>query len=668
MKLSNRIWTLSLLTITLTVALGAIGFFGVSAIQRSMSSTSGNVRESIEHQTREIEQNRRLASQVARIESAKRVAELESVLAERAQNHESLAAGLQGLDSEMDRLGQLQQTHLLHEAQLDQMTAAVNTNLFKIKTEVNAIVVKFDTAGCTSSSDTFNELVANVRNLGKSDAAGKEMTAAAQKAQADKIFLQGKAMWETLSQTGQKIQTVMRLQSACQDVQQIVSDLQSTVSLEITEASGTNFSDAFDQVDMYFNNLPTRAVMNLKPLLAELRELTMATNGLVTVKRDELAARAAFLASQSRCEGLLGTAQGQLVERGRALQNHTDGELKFSMATASHTRELLIGLSLGAAILALLAGFIVPRTIVGPLRHIMSDLDGEGNRLGDAAQEVLKSSQDLADRASSQAAALEETSSSLKEISGMTRRNSDRAREAKELAGLTRQAVETGKQEIVNMSAAMQAISTSSSEIAKIIKSIDEIAFQTNILALNAAVEAARAGEAGMGFAVVADEVRNLAQRSAQAARETDSKINSAIARTEQGSQITGRMAAKLSEIESRVAQLDRLVADVALASAEQSSGIAQLNSAMSQMDSLTQVNAAAAETSAHSAEALNHHADALKMAVAELGRLINGSSDSDLGGLSNPPSSGQPEWEMPQDRHPQNRVPARRAPEAVNS
>ena len=295
----------------------------------------------------------------------------------------------------------------------------------------------------------------------------------------------------------------------------------------------------------------------------------------------------------------------------------------------------------------------------------MTDLDGEGNRLGEAAREVSKSSLDLADRASSQAAALQETSSSLKEISSMTQKNSERAREAKELAGQTRQAVETGKQEIENMSTAMGAISTSSSEIAKIIKSIDEIAFQTNILALNAAVEAARAGEAGMGFAVVADEVRNLAQRSAQAARETDSKINSAIARTEQGSQITHRMAAKLAEIESRVSQLDRLVADVSLASAEQSSGIKQLNSAMDQMDHLTQINAAAAETSAHSAEDLNHHADALKMAVAELGRLINGASNHSINPLPNSYSSAQPLIEIPTEPeheqfHDYNKTPKR--------
>ena len=348
------------MAITLTVALGAIGFFGVRGIQQSMINSTGNVHGSIERQTREMAQTRQMAGQVARIESAKSAVDLESIRSERGQKIEPLSADLQALDGEVERLLQLQQQHLLNDARLDQITGAVNTNLMKIKKEADAIVVKFDTAGCASSSDTFNELVATVRNLGKSDSTNKEAAAAMQKSQSDKVFIQGKAMWETLSQTGQKIQTILRLQSACQDVQQIVSDLHVAVSLESTEVLVTHLSDEFDQVDMYFNNLPTRAVVKLKPLLAELRQLTMDTNGLATVKRDELTAHAAFMASQSRCDELLGTAQGELVERGRALQTHTDGELKTSMTTASHTRGLLIGLSLGAAILALVVASLCP--------------------------------------------------------------------------------------------------------------------------------------------------------------------------------------------------------------------------------------------------------------------------------------------------------------------
>jgi uncharacterized phage infection (PIP) family protein YhgE len=175
------------------------------------------------------------------------------------------------------------------------------------------------------------------------------------------------------------------------------------------------------------------------------------------------------------------------------------------------------------------------------------------------------------------------------------------------------------------MSAAMEAIKASSNDIAKIIKTIDEIAFQTNILALNAAVEAARAGEAGMGFAVVADEVRNLAQRRAQAAKDTAVKIEGAISKTAQGVEISAKVAQGLQEIVTKARHVDELAAEVAAASREQSQGIDQVNSAVSQMDKVTQSNAANAEESASAAEELNTQAATLKDVVQDLLQLVDG-------------------------------------------
>jgi len=175
------------------------------------------------------------------------------------------------------------------------------------------------------------------------------------------------------------------------------------------------------------------------------------------------------------------------------------------------------------------------------------------------------------------------------------------------------------------MNGAMEAIKISSDDIAKIIKTIDEIAFQTNILALNAAVEAARAGEAGMGFAVVADEVRNLAQRSAQAAKETAGKIEGAITKTAQGVGISKQVSETLLEIATKARQVDELVSEVAGASREQTQGITQVNIAVGQMDKVTQSNAANAEESAAAAEELNAQAVTMKDSVADLLQLVGG-------------------------------------------
>jgi methyl-accepting chemotaxis protein len=299
----------------------------------------------------------------------------------------------------------------------------------------------------------------------------------------------------------------------------------------------------------------------------------------------------------------------------------------------AEVRSTLFWILVGCGVITILGlglSYKMAYSITQPINQVISHLNEGANQTVSAASQVACASQSMAEGASEQAASLEETSASLEEMASMTNRNSESAQKANDLTRKTRQSADAGSNDIKAMGEAMKAIKTSSDDISKIIKTIDEIAFQTNILALNAAVEAARAGEAGMGFAVVADEVRNLAQRSAQAARETSSMIEDAIHRTSQGVEISDKVAKTLDEIVTQIRLVDELVAEVATASKEQSQGISQISIAVSEIDKVTQSNAASAEESASASEELNAQAEAVKRAVIQLAEIIGSSNHNE--------------------------------------
>jgi methyl-accepting chemotaxis protein len=296
--------------------------------------------------------------------------------------------------------------------------------------------------------------------------------------------------------------------------------------------------------------------------------------------------------------------------------------------TTSDTRRALYGIGIAVLILAALgvsATLALVRSINRILRRVVSAVHDSASQVASAASQVSSASQSLASGSSEQAAAVEETSASLEEMSSMTKSNSDNAGRANELSQRTRTSADAGAAQTEDMRRAMAAIKDSSGAIEKIVNTIEEIAFQTNILALNAAVEAARAGEAGAGFAVVADEVRNLAQRAAHAAQETATKISEAIQRSERGVRISEDVGRSLGEIVEHARKVDAIVAEIAAASREQSQGISQVNTALGQMDKVTQSNAGTAEENAAAAEELNAQAAALQDSIGELRALVDG-------------------------------------------
>lgn len=253
---------------------------------------------------------------------------------------------------------------------------------------------------------------------------------------------------------------------------------------------------------------------------------------------------------------------------------------------------------------------------VGTVRHSSQLIHG-------GAGGIAEGNRDLSARTTQQAAALEDTASSMEELTSTVSQNADNARQASQLAATAAQAAQRGGEVVSEVVGTMGEIRSSSHKVAEIIKLIDSIAFQTNILALNASVEAARAGEQGRGFAVVAGEVRSLASRSADAAKDIRTLIGESVARVETGSTLVGQAGDAMQEIVEAVQKVADIMDEIAAASQEQSNGINLVNQAVTQMDQVTQQNASLVQQAARAAGDLVGEAQRLREAV-EVFRLAN--------------------------------------------
>ncbi len=345
-----------------------------------------------------------------------------------------------------------------------------------------------------------------------------------------------------------------------------------------------------------------------------------------------------------------------------AFVKYQDGQMQSagdnSAEVARRTELWILVLALTAAVLSTVIGILVTRSIVGPLRNAMAitqrvadgdltsdiasggqdelgrmtdglrhmndslrqlvgDVRASAQTIAATAQEIAAGNHQLNDRTVEQAQTLQETTSSMHELTAIVRHSADSTQEANQLAASASHIAVKGGQVVSQVVETMGSINASSKKIADIIGVIDGIAFQTNILALNAAVEAARAGEQGRGFAVVASEVRSLAQRSATAAKEIKTLIDDSVSSVETGSRLVGQAGTTMTEVVDSVKRVTTIMAEITSANREQNASIERVNHSIARMDEVTQQNAAMVEEAASAAQSMHNEADLLSGAIS---------------------------------------------------
>jgi len=308
----------------------------------------------------------------------------------------------------------------------------------------------------------------------------------------------------------------------------------------------------------------------------------------------------------------------------QALKDGCSGDLRQQLAAVQQSSTQARWLALAVfgvtiVVAAVIVNLTIRRAITGPIVRVIHGVQKAANASAATSDRMAQSGKGVARDAQEQAACVEETSASLEEISATSKQNASRATEADTLMKAARQTVDRAAQSMEDLTKSMGAISKSSNQVAGVLKSIDEIAFHTNILALNAAVEAARAGEAGAGFSVVADEVRSLAQRAADAARQSADMVEKTIADVNQGVQLVAAAHRAFSEVSSTIANGGQVVSQIASSSVEQARGVEHIGQAIARIEAVTQNNAANAQQTAENADAMISQVETTRHHLNEL-------------------------------------------------
>lgn len=373
-------------------------------------------------------------------------------------------------------------------------------------------------------------------------------------------------------------------------------EAQAAASAKFAKLEGDIANQLEEIADMGYSSAQSRDKAATEEMNADVRNIILITLFLLVVS-----SAAGFLFNQD--------VKKRLGQLGQSADRIAEGDLATEVVTST-------GDELGDVA----ASFEIMRQRV---HKVLLEINQGADQVAAGAHNVSDASVALSQGASQQAASVEQLSASIAEIASQTASNAQNAEKANDLTVGTKEKAQLGNEEMQEMLSAMDEINASSANISKIIKVIDEIAFQTNILALNAAVEAARAGQHGKGFAVVAEEVRNLAARSAKAAKETTDMIEGSMAKVETGREIAHKTADALNAIVGDVSSVADIVANIAKASNEQKLALEQINQGVQQVSQVVQANSSTSEEAATASQNLNQQADIMRANVGKF-RLSN--------------------------------------------